>query len=235
MLDTGLTIANPAYGLYRLFGGKTPGSSDGGGLSAAVTTDPTSLDAYKAQQAKLAALDAQEVDAEKRRMAALQALAALSAQASPYGAPIQVQVPSFALPSLPGLTPLPALADPMVAVGDTGWSGDEDYDWSAGSKDTVLDAFWAALTMGASTPITAALHKLRKQDEPTGKVHDITRLDAYKAAQARAQAVTQRGQQAQLARQQALRALAAVNSAPLQSYKPIAVNVPSFAIGEDDE
>lgn len=96
--DTALTIMNPAYGLYRLFGGKgvTSGNEDDGRATATVQ-DITKTDAYRAHQARLAAMDAQGLAAETRRQQALEALRNLQAASAAVYTPIQISLPSFNL------------------------------------------------------------------------------------------------------------------------------------------
>lgn len=92
--DTALTIANPAYGLYRLFGGKSWTSND---VPDAVAFDVTKTAAYKAMMDKAAAADARGQAADQQQADALRALAALRSAPAQSAAPISVNVPSFAL------------------------------------------------------------------------------------------------------------------------------------------
>jgi hypothetical protein len=97
--DTALTIMNPAYGLYRLFGGRSPTSgSDDDGRATAKVQDITKTEAYRGQQAMLQQLVSRGGDADTRRAQALQALQQLrAAPASSAYTPIAVSVPSFSI------------------------------------------------------------------------------------------------------------------------------------------
>lgn len=98
-VDTGLTIANPAYGLYRLFGGKGPTSGQEAerGYSSDAVRDITQTAAYQAGLLRDKELDAQVLAAEKARAEALAALAAIRSAPVDSVAPHAINVPSFLL------------------------------------------------------------------------------------------------------------------------------------------
>lgn len=97
-VDTGLTIANPAYGLYRLFGGRpASGDPDQGGASTDVVRDATQTASHKAMLAQAAELERRGTEADKTIAAALRQLAAIRSAPSQAAAPIAVEVPSFAI------------------------------------------------------------------------------------------------------------------------------------------
>lgn len=92
--DTALTIMNPAYGLYRLFGGKSPtsGGSDGPSehWNQVTLTETDKGQTYRDAQASLA-------PSEQRRQQALQALRAMRQAPAQSYTPISVSVPSFTI------------------------------------------------------------------------------------------------------------------------------------------
>ena len=103
-----------------------------------------------------------------------------------------------------------------------------------------FDATDVALWM--FSPFNATLRMIQQRQEeaeraererrvPTDTVRDITQTAAYQAGVARGQEADRRGAAADTARVQALQALHAIRSAPVQSAAPIPVNVPSFALG----
>lgn len=98
-VDTGLTIANPAYGLYRLFGGKGPTSGQEleRGYSTDSVRDVTQTAAYQAGLLRDKEAEARGLSADKARAEALQALAQVRSAPVDSVAPHAIEVPSFLL------------------------------------------------------------------------------------------------------------------------------------------
>lgn len=95
-VDTGLTIANPAYGLYRLFGGKGPTSGqEEERYSSDSVRDVTKTAAYQAGLLRDKDAEARGLSADKARAEALQALASIRSAPVDSVAPHAIEVPSF--------------------------------------------------------------------------------------------------------------------------------------------
>lgn len=99
-----------------------------------------------------------------------------------------------------------------------------------------FDATDAALWM--FSPFNATLRMIQQRQEeanrqPTDTVRDYTQSAAYRNLLAQGTEADRRGAEADKSLVDAARRLVAIRSAPSQSSAPIAVEVPSFAIGGD--
>lgn len=201
--DTALTIMNPAYGLYRAFGGKSATSHDEEAAPMAVH-DFSASEGSRAVQSRVQAQAARGLSADKSRDESFRALSALRAQPVQSAAPIPVSVPSFAL-------------------------GGEHLGWS--SLDTALSVLTFGASTPWSAMKEAGEH-LRSGGTPASTVRDFTTTEGSRAIQSRVQGQGLRGAGAERQRAEALQALSALRGQPVQSAAPIQVTVPSFSLGE---
>ncbi len=164
--------------------------------------DITKTDAYKALQERLAAVKARGEGAQQRHAAALDAMRAVRSAPSQSYAPIRSSVPSFALGGIP-------------------WD-------MADTALTIMNPAYGLYRLFGGKGVTSG-----REDEgrATATVQDITKTDAYRAHQARLAQMDAQGQAAEIRRQQALEALRALQEAPASAYTPIAISLPSFALG----